>query len=89
MTAEQQLDYVYQYFVPYRGRLSTLADVYMAVLWPAAIGQPNSYTLFSFPSTAYQQNRGLDANSDGKVTKQEAVNSVQTELTRGWQYSAY
>lgn len=83
MTAEQQLDYVERYFQPYRGRLSTLEDAYMAVLWPRAIGEPNDYVLFSDPSQAYQQNRGLDLDHDGHITKAEASQRVRDRLNEG------
>ena len=80
MTAEQQLDYVAKYFAPYKGRLKTLDDAYMAVLWPPAIGQGSNYVLFSSPSTAYQQNQPLDVNKDGKVTVAEATSFVRKKL---------
>src|SRR5215470_11415104 len=60
MTPEAQLDYVERYFQPYRGKLKTLEDTYMAVLWPAALGKPNDYVLFRQGTTAYTQNQGLD-----------------------------
>ncbi len=85
MTAVEQLDYVEKYFDPYRNRLKTLDDVYMAILWPAAIGRPDSYALFRSPSTAYTQNAGLDANKDGIVTKAEAAARVRAELHKGEQ----
>src|SRR2546427_796322 len=40
MTAEEQLDFVAKYFAGRKGQLQTLEDVYMAILWPAAIGKP-------------------------------------------------
>lgn len=83
MNALEQLNYVEKYFTPYRGRLSTLEDVYMAILWPKAIGQTNKYVLFSKPSTEYDQNQGLDLNKDGKITKFEASAKVAEYLTRG------
>ena len=39
MTPEQQLDYVERYLEPYKGKIGTLKDLYMAVLYPAAIGK--------------------------------------------------
>ena len=39
MTAEDQLEYVERYFKPYRNRLNTLEDLYMAILWPIAVGK--------------------------------------------------
>lgn len=87
MTPEQQLDYVYAYFKPYRGRLKTLADTYMAILWPAGIGKPDSWALWDSSSrpTTYRQNAGLDANRDGIITKAEAAAKVHDKLLRGLQ----
>ncbi len=83
MTPETQLDYVEKFFNPYKGRLNSLGDVYMAILWPSAIGKPDDYALFKSPSKQYQQNKGLDANKDGVVTKCEAVAAVQAKLLKG------
>ena len=85
MTAVQQLDYVEKYFRPYAGRLHTLEDLYMAILWPAAIGKHDDHVLFDQLNTpkAYAQNKGLDRNRDGKVTKQEAARAVRAKLNKG------
>jgi hypothetical protein len=83
MTPVAQLDFVRQYFLPNKGRLKDLNDVYMAILWPRAIGRPASYILFAQGSKQYQQNKGLDVNSDGVVTKVEAASRVQQHLLEG------
>ncbi|MEF8731684.1 MAG: transglycosylase [Candidatus Accumulibacter meliphilus] len=83
MTAVTQLDYVKKYFLPYQGRLKQLEDVYMAILWPKAVGKDNDFVLFAAPSMAYQQNKGLDSNKDGKVTKAEAAAKVRAKLNEG------
>lgn len=83
MPAEQQLDYVAKYFSPYKGRLSALSDVYMVILWPKAVGQGEDYVLFASPSIQYQQNKGLDTDQDGSVTKKEAAAAVQAKLVKG------
>jgi len=80
MTAIQQLDFVEKYFRPYRGRLNTLEDAYMAVLYPIAIGRGRSYVLFRTPSIEYQQNRGLDSNQDGAITVAEAADLVRRRI---------
>jgi hypothetical protein len=80
MTAVQQLDYVQKYFEPYKGRLRTLEDVYMAILWPKAVGKNNGYVLFALPTKEYRQNSGLDLNKDGKVTKFEAASFVRSKI---------
>lgn len=89
MSAEDQVNYVYRYLLPYRGRMATLSDVYMAVLWPAAIGKPDASALWSRAShpAAYRQNAGLDANGDGVITKAEAAAKVQAKLDRGLAYA--
>ena len=83
MTPERQLDYVAKYFLPYKGRLKTIEDVYMAILWPAAIGKPNEHVLFKAPSKTYAQNKGLDRDRDGRVTKREAAAAVSAKLAKG------
>jgi hypothetical protein len=83
MTAVDQMDYVEKYFLPYRNMLETVEDVYMAILWPAAIGKPNSWILFSKPSAEYGRNSGLDTDKDGHVTKEEAAAMVRAKLRKG------
>ena len=77
MSAERQLDFVEKYLQPYKGRMNTVEDAYMAVFYPAAIGRSNSSTLFSRGTTAYSQNSGLDLNRDGSITKGEAATRVR------------
>ncbi len=83
MTAEDQLYFVGQYFRPFAGRMRTLSDVYMAILWPRAVGKPDATVLFAAPSTTFEQNKGLDVNRDGAVTKGEAASKVQRMLDKG------
>lgn len=83
MREVRQLDYVEKYLKPYAGRMSDLPSAYMAVLWPAAVRKPLSHVLFSAPGTAYEQNKGLDADKDGKITKAEAAAKVQRMLLEG------
>jgi len=76
MTAIEQLDYVYKYLKPYKGKLRKISDLYMAVLWPAAVGKKEDYILFENGTAAYKQNKGLDLNEDGFITKEEATQRV-------------
>jgi soluble lytic murein transglycosylase-like protein len=87
LTAEQQLDYVADYFRPYRGRLRSLGDVYMAILWPAGVGKPDSFVLWDRATrpTTYRQNIGLDVNRDGAITRAECLvklNAIKAEGLR-------
>lgn len=85
LSAIEQLDYVERYFLPFRGRLKDLADLYMAILWPAAVGKPASYVLWTKDArpTTYRQNAGLDINRDGAITKTEAAAKVQALVAEG------
>lgn len=88
MTDVHQLFYVERYFGGYKNKLNSLADVYGAILWPAMIGKPDDYVVFDsadakHPKT-YLQNKGLDFNKDGKITKAEVVAKVQATLDRGF-----
>jgi len=73
MSAEDQLNYVYKYFRDYKGKLKSLSDLYMAILWPKAVGKPEHYVLWDKASkpTTFRQNAGLDINKDGEITKAE------------------
>ena len=66
-----QLDYVYRYLQTVReryGDFDSLTDLYLAVLYPKALGQDYCYTLYDSPTQAYKQNSGLDEDKDGRVT---------------------
>lgn len=85
MTAIEQLDYVYKYFLPYKGRLKNLGDIYMAILWPAGIGKKDDYVLWTKDKrpTTYLQNKGLDVNKDGAITRAECIKKVIEKKERG------
>lgn len=83
MTPEQQLDMVEKYLTPYKGRLTSLKDTYMAVLYPDAVGQPDSAVLFREGTTAYRQNQGLDQGRKGYITVGDAVARVQRHAGGG------
>ncbi len=61
------LDRVQKRYKPYE----SLTDVYLAILYPKAIGQDPCYSLYAAPHKAYAMNKGLDYNNDDKVTVQD------------------
>jgi hypothetical protein len=83
LSPESQLTYVRAYFKRYARRIESLSDMYMAILLPKYIGTLDSTVLFSGTGASYRQNAGLDANSDGKITKGEATARVAAMLQRG------
>lgn len=88
LTAQQQLTFVYYYFKAFGNDLSdwSLEDIYMAILFPKAIGKPLSWPMpWPAGSLAYKQNSGLDLNKDKVITKAEAAAGVQKHYARGMQ----
>lgn len=85
MTPVQQLAYVYRYFLPWKGKLRNLGDLYMAILWPLGVGKADSFVLWEKGSrpTTYRQNAGLDVNNDKRITRGEAVSKVLQKVAKG------
>jgi spore coat assembly protein SafA len=80
MTPVEQLKYVEKYFQPFTGKLGTLEAVYTSVLSGSPKPDPNT-TLFSAGSNAYNSNRGLDLNGDGRITAGEATSKVRARIS--------
>jgi hypothetical protein len=76
MTGVEQMRYVIAYLKPFKGRLKTLGDLYMAMLWPRGVGQGDHWVLWLKGSNAYRVNP-LDLNEDGEITKGEASARVE------------
>lgn len=83
MSALEQLEWVERYLTPFRGRLTTLEDAYMAVLYPAAVGEPDDLVLFRRGSRSYAHNPYLDRDEDGVVTKHEVGEAVRRVYEAG------
>jgi hypothetical protein len=85
MSAVEQLVYVEEYFRRAAGnkKLVLLSDVYITVFSPAFIGRPDSTVMYMAGSKQYAQNKGLDINGDGTITKGEAAARVQSVLDAG------
>lgn len=83
LTRTQQMVWVEKYFKrgPIR-RVTTpsLEDLYMAILWPVAVGKPNDYVIFKAGTKAYSQNAGLDIGKKGFITKEDAATKVRQHL---------
>lgn len=60
MTGRQQMAYVEKYFSAYAGKLRSQEDVYMAVFYPKAIGNPD----YPFPASVTAVNPGISTPRD-------------------------
>lgn len=80
MSFEEQMEYVQKYFELQKrrhGPIKDLKDLYMAVLWPSAIGREESDILWRADTTEYENNRELDTAGKGHITVGDAVNQVR------------
>jgi len=55
MTAVEQLDFVALYLKRFKGKMNPLSDVYMTILFPTAVGEPDASVLFRRPSGRYDK----------------------------------
>lgn len=92
MSPIMQLGYVERYFEMWKKRLEAgtpfeLSDLYMAILFPAAVGKDDGFVLFDATDrdhpARYRQNAGLDIDKDGHVTKREAAARVLAMKAEG------
>ena len=90
MSRTEQLKYVDKFLANKGIQGGNLDDLYMAIIFPAAVGKPDDFVLFGRGaragygpgSRAYSQNRGLDLNNDGSVTKAEAASEARKHKGR-------
>jgi hypothetical protein len=87
MSRGKQMEYVQKYFETpprnlHKRKNITFADLYMAILWPTAIGKPDNHILFREDSEHYEKNSGLDVGKKGYVTKGDAVSHVLPRLNK-------
>lgn len=82
MSPETQLEYVRKFFRPYRRRIKSLPDMYMAILMPKMTGA-SPHAMLSSRGEPYRKNSGIERGNDGMVTKLDAAEKVQERLKEG------
>lgn len=88
MNAIDQLDYVYRYYLPYKKKIKSYVDLYLATLFPISIGKPSNYILQSNLLSAYKvasANPIFDFNKDKKITVGEVEKRMLLQLPTNWQ----
>lgn len=86
MSALQQLEYVRKYFLPYKGKLQILEDIYMVILCPAAVGRGLGGVVYKKgrrPYKYYEQNNKLDTNNDGIISVGECSGVLRAKYNKG------
>jgi hypothetical protein len=84
MSNVEQLDYVYKYLKPYKGRMKTWVDVYLAVFYPAAMGKGDDYVIKS--DLVAKQNQIFDLNKDLDISVSEIKKVLQEHIPKEYRY---
>lgn len=69
MSAVEQLKYVEKYFAPFKGKIHSGMDLYMATFWPAGVGKPDSYKIGG--AEVARVNKIFDLDKNGQITAGE------------------
>lgn len=88
MSAIEQLDYVYKYYKPFKGKIHNVGDAYMVTFMQIAVGKDDDFILGIKDSkklickdltygSVYYANPYLDINKDGVITKREAYSFIE------------
>lgn len=83
MSNVEQLDWVEKYYESYKGKYHSLADLYLATFYPAAMDKPDSYT---FPQKVYEYNKAIDVNKDGVLTKYDFRQFVRHRIPKKYEH---
>lgn len=87
MTAVQQLEYVYKYYAPYKAKIKGYVDMYLATLFPLALGQSADFVLQSSrisASAIASANPAFDLNHDRKITVGEISQRMMIQIPKEW-----
>jgi hypothetical protein len=76
MSRFEQLDYVEKYLINYKGKVSTLHDLYLAVFLPSVLGNDLGDVI---DSKYYDENKGLDIDKNGEITIAE-ISSITIKI---------
>jgi hypothetical protein len=77
MSFADQLVLTERYFAPYRSKMSSLEDTYLAVFYPAAIGTPPDHIVGRPGSAVYNQNKVFDPEGKGYITKDDITSTIR------------
>lgn len=84
MSGSEQLYYVEKYLKPYKGRMGSYPETYLAVFFPAALGKSDSWALSSSSlpaSIVAESNPAVDLDKDGRITVAEFKEYCYTGFT--------
>jgi hypothetical protein len=83
MTDVEQLDWVYKYLAPYKGRMRNLDDTYLAVFMPKHIGKSSDTVVAQEGTPEYEQNKGFDSAEKGYFTVGDITSTIHGVYNAG------
>lgn len=88
MSLIDQQQYVYAYFLPFKNQVHSLEDAYLAVFFPKAMGQSDSFIVGSrdgsdFQKAVYRQNSGFDRSGSGVIRRADIVSTIRAVYNSG------
>jgi peptidoglycan hydrolase-like protein with peptidoglycan-binding domain len=69
MSATEQLKYVEKFYAPFKSKLKSGTDLYLATFWPAAVGKADGYKIGG--AEVARVNPAFDLNKNGQITAGE------------------
>ncbi len=80
MTFQEQLGWVRKYFLPNRGKLKSLEDVYLTIFYPIEIGRAPTDIIAYTGDPVYTQNAGFDRGEKGFITRGDVTATIVNKL---------
>lgn len=87
MSNVDQLDYVLQYYNQYKSKITKYVDLYLATLFPAALGKPDNYVLQTDTLSASKiasENPVFDLNKNNQITVGEIAQQKLDSIPSDW-----
>jgi hypothetical protein len=69
MSNVEQMNYVQKYLARFKGKYKDWVDLYCAIFWPVAVGQPDDFKITN--DLVAKQNPIFDINKDTDIQKSE------------------
>lgn len=89
MSSVEQLDLFRKYFLPFKGRIHSLEDLYTINFFPIALGKPDDWVCETKKLSAWliaDQNKPFDLNKDHKITIGEFRKYIRIKFQKYKQY---
>jgi hypothetical protein len=90
MTSVEQMDYVYEYYKRWTGKIQSAEDLYFATFMPIAVGKDDTWvmkTKNASPETIAKQNPAVNINKDSEITVGEFKDYIQKGIASTGQSS--